>query len=100
MKPWAKKFYKSKAWQQCRNAYHASKYGLCERCGSAGVIVHHKIKLTPTNITNMAVTLDWDSLQLLCLECHGREHGGASTADGLEFDMFGNIIRAYPPVSS
>ena len=32
MKPWAKQFYNSKEWQACREAYIASKQGLCERC--------------------------------------------------------------------
>lgn len=86
-------FYKSKAWQQCRDAYFVSKYGLCERCGRPGLIVHHKIKLTPCNINNPEITLNWDNLQLLCLDCHNREHGGASTAESLAFDENGNLIQ-------
>ncbi|HHT71895.1 MAG TPA: HNH endonuclease [Firmicutes bacterium] len=78
MKPWAEKFYKSKAWRQCRHAYSSSQHGLCERCGSAGWIVHHKIYLTPGNINSPEITLNWINLELLCLDCHNREHGGAT----------------------
>jgi 5-methylcytosine-specific restriction endonuclease McrA len=97
MQPWAKKFYRSRAWQQCREAYYVSKYGLCEQCGSAGLIVHHKIKLTPQNISDITVTLDWNNLQLLCLDCHNREHGQVSAAAGLKFDDSGELVRGYTP---
>lgn len=93
MKPFAEKFYKSAAWQKCRDAYFASKFGLCERCGKPGLIVHHKIKLTPKNINDPNATLSWDNLELLCLECHNREHGEASTAEGLTFDEAGNLVK-------
>ncbi|SFR15292.1 HNH endonuclease [Desulfoscipio geothermicus] len=92
MKPFAKKFYKSKAWLKCREAYIASVFGLCERCPRPGHIVHHKIKLTPENINNPDVTLNWDNLEYLCLNCHNREHGGASTAEGLRFDENGDLV--------
>jgi 5-methylcytosine-specific restriction endonuclease McrA len=91
MKPWAEQFYKSKAWRDCRDAYFVSKFGLCEKCGRPGLIVHHKIKLNPQNINNPDITLNWDNLELLCLDCHNREHGGASTAEGLEFDENGDL---------
>ena len=77
--PFAKTFYKSGAWMKCRRAYASSKGNLCERCWSAGLIVpgdevHHKVKLTPENITDPAVTLNWDNLELLCKDCHMKEH--------------------------
>lgn len=92
----AKPFYNSEAWQSVRAAYYASKYGLCEKCGRPGVIVHHKIKLTPYNINDPEIALNWNNLQLLCLECHNREHGGGSTAEGLKFDEDGNLVKAPP----
>lgn len=72
-------FYRSIAWQNCRSAYALSKAGLCERClrnglYSPGRQVHHKVRLTPENITNPAVALNWDNLELLCWECHKQEH--------------------------
>src|SRR5690606_18047097 len=56
VKPWAKWFYKSKAWQKTREAYIAARHGLCERCGAGGKIVHHRVHLTPENIHDPVVT--------------------------------------------
>ena len=36
--------------------------------------VHHKIPLTPENIYNPEITLNWDNLELLCSSCHSIEH--------------------------
>lgn len=93
MKPWAKSFYKSKAWRQCRDAYFISKQGLCETCGEAGKIVHHTVYLTPDNINNPEVSLNWDLLRLDCQTCHNQEHQSSEvTAEGLRFDSNGDII--------
>ncbi|MDT0163831.1 HNH endonuclease [Bacillus sp. AG4(2022)] len=94
MKPWAKKFYKSAAWRKCRNAYFKSKYGLCERCAEPGKIVHHKRYITPDTIDNPMITLNHDNLELLCQDCHNREHhSDGITAEGLAFDSEGNLIK-------
>ena len=69
----AKKFYNSRAWVRCRNAYKASVNHVCERCGEMGDEVHHKIVLTPDNINDPDVTLSWHNLELLCFSCHQRE---------------------------
>ena len=63
----AVRFYNSAAWARCRAAYALSVFGLCERCGEAGVEVHHKVYLTPENIDYPPITLGWDNLELLCL---------------------------------
>ena len=68
-KDWAKAFYKSAAWQDCRSAYIQSVFGLCERCGVPGAEVHHIIYLTPDNINDPYIALSWDNLELLCHEC-------------------------------
>ena len=80
MKDYAEKFYKSRTWQRCRRAYVASQGGLCERCRQRGLIVpgdtvHHLIHLTPQNINNPSITLDFNNLQLLCRDCHAAMHG-------------------------
>lgn len=72
-------FYKTQAWQKCRDAYVASVGGLCERCKARGLIVsgeivHHKIPLTPENVDNPDISLSFDNLELLCRVCHGRAH--------------------------
>lgn len=79
MKPYAEGFYKSKRWQECREAYAKSKGYLCERCKAKGilkpgVIVHHKIHITQENINDPSVTLDWNNLMLLCRDCHAEVH--------------------------
>lgn len=80
MKEYAEQFYKSKAWERCRASYAASVGGLCEECLKhgrieAGVIVHHKIHITPANIHCPELTMNFDNLELLCRKCHGEMHG-------------------------
>ena len=58
----AKRFYKSKAWQECRASYLKSVGGLCERCYKKGLIVpattvHHKIWLTGITWKPCALTV-------------------------------------------
>lgn len=72
-------FYKTTAWQQCRDAYASSVGGLCEKCYAKGKIVpgeivHHKIHLTPETAHDPNIALNWDNLVLLCRDCHGNEH--------------------------
>lgn len=94
MKLWAKTFYKSRSWRDCRDAYFTSQHGLCERCSQPGKIVHHKIWLTPENINNPNISLNFEHLELLCQTCHNQEHtSGAVTVDGLRFDESGNLIQ-------
>ncbi len=93
-KEWAKSFYKSKAWQDCREAYFVFRHGLCERCGRPGLIVHHRIYLTPQNINDPNITLSFENLELLCSSCHNNEHHSTDvTAEGLCFDSEGNLVR-------
>lgn len=93
-KEFAKSFYKSRAWRQCRDAFFVSKHGQCERCGGAGHIVHHVKEISPENINDPNVTLNWDNLQLVCQPCHNQIHFGLPIAgDGLGFDCEGNLIR-------
>ena len=79
MKPFAEAFYNSPAWKSTREAYKKSRGGLCEICYGKGlirpgVIVHHKIHLTPENITDINTALSFDNLQLVCRECHAQIH--------------------------
>jgi 5-methylcytosine-specific restriction endonuclease McrA len=36
--------------------------------------VHHKIRLTPENLADPQISLNWDNLELLCKQCHMEEH--------------------------
>lgn len=90
----AKRFYKSKAWQQCRQSYIAMVHGLCERCEQPGLILHHKIYIDSKNINDPSITLNHDNLEYLCQTCHNREHFKRNSAirDGFGFDSAGNLI--------
>lgn len=91
-KEWAKAFYKSKAWQQCRDGYIKSVFGLCERCGKPGYIVHHKTHLTSSNINDPDVTLNWDNLEYLCQDCHNKEHNRNQVSQRYKFNNEGDVI--------
>ena len=75
----AKKFYSSKVWQDCRNEYAKRAHYLCENClrkgiYKPGVIVHHVEELTPFNIERPEIALNFDNLELLCRDCHAEIH--------------------------
>lgn len=76
---WARKFYSSKTWQDCRNEYAKRARHLCEDCLRRGIyrpgeIVHHKIELDPITIEKPEVALNFENLELLCRECHAKRH--------------------------
>jgi len=99
VKEWAKSFYKSKAWQDCRKGYIQSVQGLCERCLKGGKyipghIVHHKILLTAENISDPDVTLNWERLEYVCATCHQHEHFESDAIiDGYKFNEFGDMVK-------
>ncbi len=79
MMEFAKSFYRSQAWKVTRKAYLHHVGGLCERCLSRGLIVpaevvHHKTHLSPENIDDENITLNWKNLEALCRTCHAEEH--------------------------
>jgi 5-methylcytosine-specific restriction enzyme A len=96
MKPYAKKFYKSSAWLKCRASYILLRHGLCERCEGVGKIVHHRVYITPTNIHDPFITLNHDNLELLCQDCHNKEHHRTQdiVANGIIFDENGDLIES------
>lgn len=93
-KPYAQKFYNSKAWQTCRASYLKSVGGLCERCLAKGlivpaVIVHHKCYISEQNINDTSVTLNHGNLEALCQECHNEEHHESKKR--YKVDEFGRV---------
>ena len=95
-KEYAKAFYKSTTWQQCRESYIKYRHGLCERCLAKGIIktgliVHHKIYISPENISNPEITTDFNNLELLCQECHNSEHFGTNERR-FEIDASGRVF--------
>ena len=71
---YARPFYNSKPWQQCRAAYLSQVNYICERCGNPAALVHHKKYINEGNISDPIITLDWNNLEALCVECHEHEH--------------------------
>ena len=57
--------------------------------------VHHKIPLTPENIYNPEITLNWDNLELLCSSCHSIEHNKKYEAirEDVMFDENGDLVK-------
>lgn len=79
MREFAKTFYKSQAWKKCRESYAKSQGYICETCAKKGLytpgeIVHHIVELTPQNINDPRVSLNFDNLRLVCRKCHAEEH--------------------------
>jgi 5-methylcytosine-specific restriction protein A len=69
------KFYKSKAWEQLRNAFRTEN-PLCknvDQCGGATHTVDHIIP-----IREGGAALDWYNLQPLCESCNASKTGGQS----------------------
>ena len=104
MRDFAESFYKSKRWQANRDAYARSVGGLCEACARQGLvipgeIVHHKIELTPENINDPAITMDWANLELVCRDCHALRHSKRRRRR-YTVDAQGNVTACEaPPVS-
>lgn len=98
----SRSFYHSKSWKATRQAYFESRHGLCERCLRKGIvkpgeIVHHKLHLTPENISNPNVSLAFSNLELLCRDCHADAHpeiyGEPKREQRVAFDAAGNVVR-------
>ena len=103
-KPWARPFLHSKPWLTCRAGYIQERIridgGLCEICRTnLGYIVHHKILLTPDNINDPDIALNWEHLSYECKACHDQHEGhgvGSRTTLVCIFDDDGNPIGIDP----
>ena len=51
--------------------------------------------MTQTNLENHAISLNHENLELLCLDCHNKEHGISHgvVADGLTFNKYGELVK-------
>lgn len=99
-KEWAKWFYNSTTWKKCREGYIKSVNGLCERCLDKGMIVpgkivHHKVYLTPNNINDPSISINWDVLEFVCQDCHNNEHHGTDepVRSDVMFNEYGDLIK-------
>lgn len=101
----AKKFYNSQKWKDCREEIFNKYFGICAECGKPGEEVHHIEFLTPLNINDPEITLGANNLVLLCRDCHFDKHRGTNplaksfknkkrvaTSNGYYFDDEGNLV--------
>lgn len=103
-KEWAKSFYNSDRWKNCRAGYISERIrvdgGMCQACKrNLGYIVHHKIILTPENISNPSVSLNWENLSYECKDCHDKHEGHGvkrHISAVCSFDSDGNPTGIYP----
>ena len=98
-KDYAKAFYSSKAWKQCRAQVLRRDLYTCAECYGRAQEVHHRTELTPTNINDPMVSLNPDNLVSLCHDCHTKITKGSTgdVSEGYYFDENGQVIKAYPP---
>ena len=69
---------------------------MCQRCHEQlGYIVHHKIYLTPQNIDDPEISLNFVYLEYVCKDCHDEEHlpGHGAKATLCGFDEEGRPIE-------
>lgn len=93
MRKFAESFYKSTAWQRCREAAISRDHHLCQDCLKKGFIVpaeevHHIEPLTPENIDRADISLNLDNLVSLCKECHKARH---KTQKRYRVDEYGRV---------
>lgn len=108
MRDFARHVYKSKAWENVRQAVIDRAHGLCEECLkhdklTPGRIVHHKTPLTPENVNDPSVALNPDACMYVCKDCHEEIHAALGegalpgrsprTEPRVRFDEFGNVVR-------
>ena len=92
LKDWAESFYFGRQWRKTRDEFLKSKNWMCERCGEAATIAHHKKWLTRNNINDVNVTLNWNNLEALCQDCHNKEHHRNDKKKRYAFDEAGNLV--------
>lgn len=92
-KPWAKAFYKSKAWRCARHeALRRDHYTCCD-CYARAQEVHHITELNPQNIQDPSIALNLDNLMSLCSACHKKRTQGEiqELPDEYVFDEDGQV---------
>lgn len=95
MKPYAEQFYKSIQWRNCRSEYMKKAKGLCEDCLKENKItpaeeVHHIKPITPFNVNDPEITLNFSNLVALCRECHRKRHGARERR--YTIDEYGRVM--------
>lgn len=94
---WAKKFYNSKEWKECREYVLVRDHYLCQLCLSnsrvtAANTVHHKIPL----LEAPERALDPDNLESICPECHNKEHPERGLGHKKEVSRPAKVVKIKP----
>lgn len=76
------KLYKTSRWRKLRPVIIARDYGLCQECKRRdlvrrGVVVHHIVEARE----DISKFWDEDNLELVCLDCHNKDHPERSGGD-------------------
>lgn len=77
--PELKSFYNSKEWKTFRLMLISERGNKCDKCGnyiphSKDIIGHHTVELTPENVKDTNISLNPDKIEIVCFECHNKEH--------------------------
>lgn len=103
----SRRLYKSKEWERVREQAirrpvelvngRICPPGMCERCWRAGKavpaeIVHHKVFLTPDNVSDPRIALGLDNLMRVCRDCHAEIHYPADSSPRVGFDANGRPV--------
>src|SRR5690625_3025552 len=72
-------FYTGRPWVTFRLTLINERGNKCEKCGdiipkSKDIIGHHKVELTPENVHDHNISLNPKLVELLCFDCHNKEH--------------------------
>lgn len=91
-KAYAESFYNGTIWRKVSKSFMKSKYYICEICGKPARICHHVIPITPKNIHDPNITLNWENFSCLCQDCHNKHHmSSPECKNGLIFDEKGDL---------
>lgn len=66
------RFYNSMEWRTLSGKYTQDKGYKCECCGKIATEVHHKEPIQTES--GWIRRLDYDNLELLCVDCHNKRH--------------------------
>lgn len=74
-----KNFYNSKPWKDLSYMLKVKSNFRCCRCGkivrdAKQLIGHHTAELTEDNVDNASVSLNPQLIEIICLDCHNKEH--------------------------
>lgn len=72
-------FYTGRKWVTFRLTLINERGNKCQMCGdiiprAKDIIGHHKVELTPENVHDHNISLNPELVELVCFDCHNKEH--------------------------